>query len=166
MARQLILIVAPLQTIKGRTEYGHGCREKWRGVEICMASCSYLRIYDSVGFKNKQTIKIQKCNVPYLEKINEIKGVLTSQAFLHNTLPVQLTLFSVRTSKVGCTAYAACFSRALNSIDLLSEWQTQQMLTLSNAQCLSCPLLFALLWPLEEVSSLATWLWLTEKAYL
>lgn len=37
------------------------------------------------------------------------------------TLPVQLTLFSVRTSKVGCMAYAACSSQALNSIDLLSE---------------------------------------------
>lgn len=37
---------------------------------------------------------------------------------------------------MGCTA---CYSQALNSIDPLSEWQTQQMLTLSNAQCLSSP---------------------------
>lgn len=78
-------------------------------------------------------------------------------------MSVSLALFSVKTSEargfvVACTA---CFTQALNSNDLLSEWQTQQMLTLSNAKCLSSPLAFALLWPLDEVSSLATWLWVT-----
>lgn len=52
-------------------------------------------------------------------------------------------------------------SQALNSTDLLSEWQTQQMLTLSNTQWLLSPPAFALLWFLDEVSCLATWLWRT-----
>lgn len=52
-------------------------------------------------------------------------------------------------------------SQALNSTDLLSEWQTQQMLTLSNTQWLLSPPAFALLWVLDEVSCLATWLWRT-----
>lgn len=52
-------------------------------------------------------------------------------------------------------------SLALNSTDLLSEWQTQQMLTLSNTQWLLSPPAFALLWFLDEVSRLATWLWRT-----
>lgn len=38
-----------------------------------------------------------------------------------------------------CAPCSACFTQALNSNDLLSEWQTQQMLTLSNAKCLSSP---------------------------
>lgn len=35
--------------------------------------------------------------------------------------------------------WTACFCWALNSNGLLPEWQTQQMLTLSNAHCLSSP---------------------------
>ena len=54
-----------------------------------------------------------------------------------------LALFSVKTSEAcqGAWLCTACFSQPLNSNDLLSEWQTQQMLTLSNAECLSSPLL-------------------------
>lgn len=51
------------------------------------------------------------------------------------------SVFSVKTSKAGGVVWLApaCFTQAFNSNDLLSEWQTQQMLTLSNAKCLSSP---------------------------
>lgn len=79
--------------------------------------------------------------------------------------PVCLALCSVKTSEACRIAWLAqhVFSQALNSIDLLSEWQTQQMLTLSNAQCLSSPCFLPCYGSQTRWAAPATWLWATAR---
>lgn len=79
--------------------------------------------------------------------------------FTFSICPPQYTLLSLSCQVLRGVHGSS--SQALNSTDLLSEWQTQQMLTLSNTQWLLSPPAFALLWVLDEVSCLATWLWRT-----